>query len=167
MTVIEIEKVLTLRGCAIVAAGAAFGLTHPVGLEPGTRTRELFATSREGAVREAWLWLHPEGNARQSITIIQHLVAQDYQLPAVALVNRDRSEPLATARRVAMALARELTLSSHVNIGAAFDRDGGTVLHACDSVRNQCATDKQFAARVGALRVACSVAMRADQEDAP
>ncbi len=159
MTTDEIASILKLRGCTIVEADGRFALVHPDGYEHKPRAHELLATSRAAAITEAWLWLHPDNNDRLGVTMIQSIVMKDFGLPLEALLDEGRPEPLATARRIAMALCRELTGSTFQNIGRAFDRDHGTVINARDSVRDQCHTDRAFAARVGSLRVACSVAL--------
>lgn len=165
MTTDQIAKTLALRACSIIEHAGLFMLVHPHGFEKQPRSKELLAKSRGGALTEAWLWLHPEGNARAGITTIQRVVAEDFGVPAVALVNHDKHEPIATARRIAMALSRELTLSAYPKIAAAFDRDAQSAIYAHESILAQCVTDRAFAARVGALRVACSAAMRPDEGD--
>lgn len=159
MTLSDIAFVLARRGCTIEAAtGSTFLLAHPHGMDSAlrTRTRTLLATTHESALREAWLWLHPEGRAASAVATIKHVVATDYGVTHEELAGRDRHEPIATARRIAMALCRELTMATLHKLGEAFDRDHGTVLHAQVSVRDQCETDAAFAARVGTLRVECS-----------
>lgn len=155
MTAAEIETALTQRDCSIVEGGGKFALVYPHGYELRKRSRDLMASNRSAAAVEAWLWLHPESAAADAIAAVQRIVAVDFGVQPADFIARDRSEPLATARRVAMALAREVTGASLGHLGAIFERDHGAVLHAQQSVRDQCETDDLFAARVGTLRAKC------------
>ena len=77
-----------------------------------------------------------------SISNIQKTVADYYQLRLSDLLSMNRSRSLARPRQMAMALAKELTEHSLPEIGKAFGgRDHTTVLHACRTVRDLCATD--------------------------
>jgi chromosomal replication initiator protein len=85
----------------------------------------------------------------QAITIsnIQKTVADYYQLRLSDLLSMNRSRSLARPRQMAMALAKELTEHSLPEIGKAFGgRDHTTVLHACRTVRDLCATDGKLRA---------------------
>jgi hypothetical protein len=156
----EIEAVLQRRGCTIVEDGGKFALVYPHGYEGRPRTKDLLATKRESAALESWLWLHPDLVDDRGIDTVKKIVAADYRLSVEQLVAKDRSEPLATARRIAMALSRELTGATLEVIGTAFGgRDHGTVIHARDSLVAQCDTDAALAARLGTLRVACAAAL--------
>jgi chromosomal replication initiator protein len=80
----------------------------------------------------------------QSITLsnIQKTVADYYQLRLSDLLSMNRSRSLARPRQMAMALAKDLTEHSLPEIGKAFGgRDHTTVLHACRTIRDLCATD--------------------------
>ena len=80
----------------------------------------------------------------QAITVsnIQKTVADYYQLRLTDLLSMNRSRSLARPRQLAMALAKELTEHSLPEIGRAFGgRDHTTVLHACRTIRELCATD--------------------------
>ena len=55
-------------------------------------------------------------------------------------------------RQVAMYLAREIAGLSLPRIGAAFDRDHTTVLHACRKVEETMAGDDLLRSRVKQLR---------------
>lgn len=159
MTPAEIEAELKTRECAIVEDGGRFAMVYPHGYELRKRSRDLLASCRSAALVEAWLWLHPDRETASGIETVQRVVAEDFGLPVAGLKSRDRSEPTVTARRIAMALARELTAAPLQQIGEAFDRDHGTVIYARDSVASQCQTEDVFAARVGTLRAACSAAL--------
>ncbi len=73
---------------------------------------------------------------------IQKTVADYYQIRLSDLLSMNRSRSLARPRQLAMALAKELTEHSLPEIGRAFGgRDHTTVLHACRTIRELCATD--------------------------
>ena len=77
-----------------------------------------------------------------SISNIVRVVADYHQLRVADLLGKRRTQSLARARQVAMALARELTEHSLPEIGNEFGgRDHTTVLHACKVVRALLDTD--------------------------
>ena len=77
-----------------------------------------------------------------SISNIVRVVADYHQLRVADLLGKRRTQSLARARQVAMALARELTEHSLPEIGNEFGgRDHTTVLHACKVVRGLLGTD--------------------------
>ncbi len=160
MTTAELEQALALRNCAIVQDGDRFALVYPHGYELRKRAHDLGAINRPAALAEAWAWLHPDLSNAESVRKVAAVVAGDFGVTVEDLAARDRSEPLATARRVAFALARELTNAPLAVIGDLFGRDHGTVIHAVDSVRDQCDTSAAFAARVGTLRAVCATALQ-------
>jgi len=71
-----------------------------------------------------------------SIANIQKIVARHYGLSIDALLSRSRTQNLARARQIAMALAKELTEDSLPAIGKVFgNRNHTTVLHACKHIQ--------------------------------
>ena len=77
-----------------------------------------------------------------SISNIQKVVAEYYQLRIADLLSKRRSRSVARPRQMAMALAKELTEHSLPEIGDAFGgRDHTTVLHACRTIKNLRETD--------------------------
>ena len=85
----------------------------------------------------------------QAVTVsnIQKTVADYYQLRLSDLLSMNRSRSLARPRQLAMALAKELTEHSLPEIGRGFGgRDHTTVLHACRTIRDLCATDGKLRA---------------------
>ncbi|MEZ5460402.1 chromosomal replication initiator protein DnaA [Dokdonella sp.] len=77
-----------------------------------------------------------------SISNIQKVVAEYFQLRMADLLSKRRSRSVARPRQMAMALAKELTEHSLPEIGDAFGgRDHTTVLHACRTIRNLRETD--------------------------
>jgi chromosomal replication initiator protein len=77
-----------------------------------------------------------------SISNIQKVVAEYYQLRVADLLSKRRTRSLARPRQMAMALSKELTEHSLPEIGDGFGgRDHTTVLHACKVIRELCETD--------------------------
>lgn len=77
-----------------------------------------------------------------SISNIQKVVADYYQLRIADLLSKRRTRSLARPRQVAMTLAKELTSHSLPEIGDGFGgRDHTTVLHACRQIRKLLDTD--------------------------
>ncbi len=77
-----------------------------------------------------------------SISNIQKVVVEYYQLRIADLLSKRRSRSVARPRQMAMALAKELTEHSLPEIGDAFGgRDHTTVLHACRTIKNLRETD--------------------------
>lgn len=65
---------------------------------------------------------------------IKQAVADYYGISAAELTAKRRSREVVIPRQVAMFLAREMTDLSLTQLGAAFQRDHSTILHACDKV---------------------------------
>jgi chromosomal replication initiator protein len=81
---------------------------------------------------------------QQAISIgnIVRVVSEYHQLRVADLLGKRRTQSLARARQMAMALARELTEHSLPEIGSEFGgRDHTTVLHACKVIRGLLETD--------------------------
>jgi len=80
-----------------------------------------------------------------SIPNIQKTVAQHYGFTVDALLSRSRTQALARARQLAMALAKELTADSLPAIAAQFNkRNHTTVLHACRQINELMEHDGQL-----------------------
>lgn len=72
-----------------------------------------------------------------SIDLIKRATADFYSLNVEDLSAKIRTNKIATARQVAMFLARTLTGASLPKIGAEFGgRDHTTVIHACEKIKN-------------------------------
>lgn len=94
------------------------------------------------------------------ICTIQAIVATRYQMHPAALAAKDRSEPLVTARHVAMFLARKLTKFPLQGIGESFGGfDHGAVTHACARIVNLSEQDANLRNTVAALEAACAGAL--------
>lgn len=81
----------------------------------------------------------PEKDALNiSIDLIKKAAAEYFGLNIEDMSAKIRTEKIATARQVAMYLARELTGASLPKIGQEFGgRDHTTVLHACEKIRTK------------------------------
>jgi chromosomal replication initiator protein len=90
---------------------------------------------------------------RLSLDAIQRAAAEEFGVPAAALLAQDRRPGVAFARQVAMYLARELTDESLPAIGARFGgRNHSTVLHAHRKIASDLQRDDEVVHKVDALR---------------
>jgi chromosomal replication initiator protein len=88
-----------------------------------------------------------------SISEIVDAAAREFGVAREALLARDRRPDIATARQVAMFLARELTDHSLPEIGRGIgDRNHATVLHAVNRVSAALRTDTTVSSAVNNLR---------------
>lgn len=86
---------------------------------------------------------------------IQEIVSLSYGIHPKHMVSRERTQPTAWVRQIAMYLTRELTKRSLPEIGRAFGgRDHTTVIHAIRKVEKRMAEDCLVAADIAALRKA-------------
>jgi len=80
-----------------------------------------------------------------SIDYIQKVVSDYFQMDVETLQSKTRKRHIVQARQLAMFFAKKLTKASLASIGSQIgQRDHATVLHACKTVDNLSATDKQF-----------------------
>lgn len=80
-----------------------------------------------------------------SIDYIQKTVSDYFQMDVDTLQSKTRKRHIVQARQLAMFFAKKLTKASLASIGSQIGkRDHATVLHACKTVDNLSATDKQF-----------------------
>ncbi len=87
------------------------------------------------------LW-HQKNRNPVSIESIQLKVARQFDLRVADLTGKRRPEKISFPRQIAMSLARKFTACSLSIIGQAFGgRDHGTVLHACQVVKDRMETD--------------------------
>ena len=77
---------------------------------------------------------------------IVRLVCDVYRVTPEQLLGRNRWQPLGEARQVAMTIVRKRGASFH-EAGRMFDRDHGTILHACRNIANRVETDRHTKAR--------------------
>src|SRR5258708_32491249 len=74
----------------------------------------------------------------KEMQIVRQTVADQFGVTVRLLNVRNRSEPLATIRHVAMFLCAELTGSSRPMIGCVFNRDQSNVTHSIKAIRAVC-----------------------------
>jgi chromosomal replication initiator protein len=80
-----------------------------------------------------------------SIDYIQKVVSDYFQMDVETLQSKTRKRHIVQARQLAMFFAKKFTKASLASIGSQIGkRDHATVLHACKTVDNLSATDKQF-----------------------
>ena len=96
-------------------------------LKGSSVTREV----AEEALRDILAVKDPK---RITCDAIKQAVADYYGIAAAELTAKRRSREVVIPRQVAMFLAREMTDLSLTQLGAAFQRDHSTILHACDKV---------------------------------
>ncbi len=156
MTTEEIEAALVANRCEILEDNGDFALVYPYGYSRTKRAYGLSAKTREAAVLEAWAFLQPEFRTEQRIDLIQRIVSAEFGLSVVELCGSSRPEPIATARRIAIALAADVTPAGLYQIGSLFGgRDQSTASYARQSVRDQYETSAAFAARYDTLKARC------------
>jgi chromosomal replication initiator protein len=97
--------------------------------------------------------LYPQLKPRApTVREIQERVCAAYDVSMDALLSASRAQPVASARQVAMYLARELTGVSLPAIGRAFgNRNHTTVMHACKRTAERIADDAEARATVQRL----------------
>ena len=74
---------------------------------------------------------------RLSIEEIVKAVCATYDVTYADMLTTNRTQPLATARQVAMFLARKLTGNSTPTVANAFKRNHTTVLHGTGSIQKR------------------------------
>jgi len=89
-----------------------------------------------------------------TITLIQQLVASEWNVTIDGLKSKTRTKSLTVPRQVAMYLTRELLGTQLVEIGNAFGgRDHSTVIHSLDRVNSNLETNIDLQKRVAQLRL--------------
>jgi chromosomal replication initiator protein len=121
------SNVRDLEGALNTLAARANFLAKPITVEFAQETLRDLLRAQQQAI---------------SVPNIQKAVADYYQLRVADLLSPRRTQNLARARQLAMALARDLTEHSLPDIGDGFGgRDQTTVLHACRTVAERMKSD--------------------------
>lgn len=127
----------------------------------GALTRLVFFSSLRqqhidmGLAEEALRDILPNRRSGNSVTVksIQEYVSGQMDVSVSEINGRRRTQAVAYARQVAMFLARELTDASLPQIGKEFGgRDHSTVIHACNKIKDQAASDPSVAAFLEDMR---------------
>ena len=95
--------------------------------------------------------LREEGRRRVTIPSIQKEVALHFDVRIADMTARGRRSDVAFARQVAMYLSRTMTDHSLVEIGRAFGRDHGTVIHAVKKVETSMEKSQDVRQKVSIL----------------
>jgi chromosomal replication initiator protein len=103
----------------------------------GSLLSEPLTDSLVGRALSRPVELAADSRPRPSIEAVQEAVASSFGVSRRELLSPARTARITKARQVAMYLSRELTDSSSSAVGAAFQRDHSTVLHAVRVVRAQ------------------------------
>lgn len=95
--------------------------------------------------------LREEGRRRITIQAIQKEVALHFDVRMADMTARGRKADIAFARQVAMYLSRTMTDHSLVEIGRAFGRDHGTIIHAVRKVERRLEESKEVRQKISIL----------------
>jgi chromosomal replication initiator protein len=96
--------------------------------------------------------MQDRGEPAVTVERIQEVVGAFYKIPLHLLTSKKRSKEVATARQIAMYLARQLTNNSLPDIGRQFGgKDHTTVLHGCEKIKRLVESDTQFRAEIDQL----------------
>lgn len=127
---------------------AALGLLQNLALVASAFPGPLSRVEVEQALAESG---QPTSPGRDVSAIVKR-VAAAFGVTEKELLGTSRLRGVLRSRQVAMYLARELTGLSLPRIGAAFDRNHTTVLHACRKVDEELTQDAALAKQVRELR---------------
>lgn len=104
----------------------------------------------------------PPARLDRELAAIRRVVSEHHGLSPDALTSRDRHEPLAEIRLIAMFLSRSLTRATFLTIAMSFDRsDHNTVRHACDVVPFRMGREPSLFSMVEKLRKDSQLAIAA------
>ena len=81
--------------------------------------------------------------------LIIEIVARQYDITPSDITGKNRSQPIALPRQIAMYICRRMTSLSTTNIGKAFGgRDHTTVMHGCDKISSSMNEDFSFKKKI-------------------
>ena len=95
--------------------------------------------------------LEKEKQGDVNLDMIQKTVAEYFDIRRTDLSSKDRTRSIAVPRQIAMYLCRILTHASLPEIGRSFDKTHGTVLHACQEIKNRMTVDSSLRNNVRTL----------------
>lgn len=82
------------------------------------------------------------------MSVIRKVVCSYYEIDEDILNNKNRAAHISNARQVVMYLSKTIGDCSHVDIGRIFERNGSTVLHACNKIKGLIEVDKWMAREI-------------------
>ena len=98
---------------------------------------------------------HKESKHTITVDLIQHKVAEHFDIRLADMTSRRRPQNVAFPRQVAMYLSRTLTDRSLMDIGESFGgRDHGTVMHACRLIETKMNADDRLRQTITHLQTA-------------
>lgn len=83
-----------------------------------------------------------------SIDAIIKAVANNYNLSFSDIKGKKRTKNIMMARQIAMYIAREMTEYSTTELGAEFNKDHTTVMHACQKIEESIKNDPQLESNI-------------------
>jgi len=101
---------------------------------------------------------------KRAIRIISETVCREFKLDLARLISPGREQSVALPRQIVFYLARSITLVPFERIGEQFNRDHGTVVHACRSISDRMITQQGFAEVVTRLGNECRQRMNEKDE---
>ncbi len=129
----------------------AMNVTHNVRQLEGCLVKLMAQSSLTGAhinlgmAREALRDIIKPSKINLSIESIQRIISEYFGISQDLLIDGTRKQEIVRARQIAMYMAKEFTQSSLKTIGNHFGkRDHSTVIHACESVKNQADTNEKY-----------------------
>jgi len=82
---------------------------------------------------------------------IAQIVAAHYKITIEDITSRKRQHPISFPRQIAMYLCRKILDKSLLDIGKYFSRHHSTVIHSCDSIRDELELDEKLRYTVESL----------------
>jgi chromosomal replication initiator protein len=95
--------------------------------------------------------LEKEKEGDLTLDAIQKIVAEFFNIKRTDLLSTDKMRSVAIPRQIAMYLSRRLTHASLLDIGSAFEKTHGTVVHACKQIQGSLSVDSDLRANVRSI----------------
>ncbi len=95
--------------------------------------------------------LEKEKEGDLTLDEIQKIVSEFFNIKRTDLLSTDRMRSVAIPRQIAMYLSRRLTHASLLDIGSAFEKTHGTVVHACKQIQGSLSVDSDLRANVRSI----------------
>ncbi len=95
--------------------------------------------------------LEKEKEGDLTLDVIKKTVAEFFNVKLTDLLAADRMRSVAIPRQIAMYLSRRLTHASLHEIGAAFEKTNGTVVHACKQIQGRLPIEADLRSNVRAI----------------